>query len=229
MAAIVCDNISQRFIQRWVLVRLSMQIDVGQRVLLTGENGAGKTTLLRICATALRPTRGQITLLGQPVWPAHRQIRTRLALMTHQHYFYENLSAQENLALVARLKGRSQKTVTQLLQRVGLAAAAHRMVVTFSAGMKRRLALARMLLVAPELVFLDEPLAQLDPNGQRLVEDVVAELAQQGCTMVISTHDIARVKPWCTHHLHLHGGTRPCALVRLTDSAVRSQELVDVP
>lgn len=215
MAAIVCDSISHRFIQRWALVRLSMQVDTGQRVLLTGENGAGKTTLLRLCATALRPTRGQLMLLDQPAWPENRHLRMRLALMTHQHYFYENLSAQENLTLVARLKGRHLTTVRTFLQRVGLERAKDRLVVTFSAGMKRRLALARLLLLEPELVFLDEPLAQLDQNGQRLVAQIVQELAAQGCTMLISTHDIGHVTPWCTHHLHLEGQHKPSKLVRL--------------
>lgn len=208
MEALACSQLSQRYGARWIFARLNLSLPAGSRLLLTGENGAGKTTLLRILATALRPSRGEVRLFGQPVWPHGRCVRTRLALMTHQHYLYEALSAWENLYLVQRLAGaHAQTDIAALLRRVGLDKAQNARLVTFSAGMKRRLALARVLLLQPELVLFDEPFAQLDPEGQTLVTDVIAQMAQAGTTLVIASHDVGRTKPLCTHHLHLELAT----------------------
>lgn len=205
MEAIACSQLSQRYGAQWVLSRLDFSLTQGSRLLLTGENGAGKTTLLRILATALRPSRGQLQLFGQSIWPHGRAARSRLALMTHQHYLYEALSARENLYLVQRLAGpRAQGDIAALLDRVGLGRVGEAAVHTFSAGMKRRLALARVLLLKPELVLFDEPFAQLDPEGQALIARLITQMADAGTTMVIASHDIERTKLLCTHHLHLH-------------------------
>lgn len=210
------DNLSQRFGTRWVLTRLNLRLAAGARLLLTGDNGAGKTTLLRILATALRPSRGQLRLFDEVVWPPNRHVRARLALMSHQHYLYEALSAVENLLLVQRLAqgGGRLAEIGEVLHKVGLTHEKTAPVATFSAGMKRRLVLARVLLLRPELVLLDEPLAHLDPPGQNLVLDLIAQMAQAKTTLVIASHNIARTKALCTHQLHLSAGlaTKLCAL-----------------
>ncbi len=201
------DNVSHRFERRWVLARLNLTVQAGQTVLLTGDNGAGKTTLLRLIATAVRPTRGEVRLFGAPSQQALAHVRQRLALMTHHHYLYDGLSAQENLRLICDLSPRANAAdIPKRLEHAGLAAHSHSQVATFSAGMKRRLALARLLLLRPELVLLDEPFTQLDPNGVRLMEEVVTTLQQGGATLIISTHDIDRGAALATAKLHLHGG-----------------------
>jgi heme exporter protein A len=204
MEAIACHQLSQRFGSRWILARLDFCLSAGTRLLLTGDNGAGKTTLLRILATALRPSRGALNLFGRPVWPAGLAVRRHLALVTHQHYLYEGLSAADNLRHVATLAGsRVVLPAAAALARVGLAHTYSAPVATFSAGMKRRLALARLLMLQPALIFLDEPFAQLDPGGQDMVQDLIAELAAGGATLVVSSHDVARARRLCTHSLHL--------------------------
>ncbi len=200
------DNVSQRYGRRWALVRLSLAIPPERAVLLTGANGAGKTTLLRVIATALRPTRGALSLFGLPAHENLEAVRPRIGLVTHRSHLYEELSAQENLTLVARLQGISAREIGAILERVGLGPRAHSAVRTFSAGMQRRLCLARVLLRVPELVLLDEPFGQLDPEGQVLVEELVRELRARRTTLVIATHDVDRARPLCDLHLHLEQG-----------------------
>ena len=198
-------DVSQRFVNRWVLSHVHLRLQKGAAILLTGENGAGKTTLLRIMATALRPTRGVVRLFGEVVVPQQSEtLRARLALITHQNYLYDNLSAIENLQLVARLTQRCDAgECLSRLAEVGLLAHAESPVRFFSAGMKRRLAFARLLLLRPELVFLDEPFGQLDPEGVRMVTALVKNMRAAETTLVMSTHDIERGHALCDEQLHL--------------------------
>ena len=211
---IEAHDISQRFAGRWVLRNLSFQVPAAATVLLTGDNGAGKTTLLRILATALRPTRGSLSLWGSNALQHLAALRRRLALLTHQHHLYDALSARQNLALAVRLAGRgSDPMLGDILAHVGLSAHADAPVGAFSAGMKRRLALAKMLLSPPELALLDEPFGQLDTAGVQLMERVLRQLKDAGATVIMSTHDIERGKALCDTHLHLVAG-KPCGAVQ---------------
>lgn len=200
-------DVSKRYGRRWALARLSVEIPRGSAVLLTGENGAGKTTLLRILGTAMRPTHGTVELFGAPVDDDLERVRPRISLMTHASYLYEELSADENMHMVQRLTGQNDRHGREAaLERVGLAPHAHRAVRTYSAGMKRRLCLARMILRKPDLVLLDEPFGQLDPRGVTLMEDVIREQHRAGCTLIIATHDIDRGLALCDLHLELSAG-----------------------
>ena len=201
------NDVSHRFERRWVLARLNLTVPAGQTVLLTGDNGAGKTTLLRLIATAVRPTRGEVRLFGASSQQALAQVRQRLALMTHHHFLYEGLTATENLRLICNFSPRATAAdIPTRLEHAGLAAHSEALVATFSAGMKRRLALARLLLLRPELVLLDEPFTQLDPGGVRMMEEVVLTLQRSGATLIMSTHDIERGAALATAKLHLQGG-----------------------
>jgi heme exporter protein A len=201
------NDVSHRFERRWVLARLNLTVRAGQTVLLTGDNGAGKTTLLRLIATAVRPSRGEVRLFGTSSQPALAQVRQRLALMTHQNFLYEGLTALENLRLICDFSPRANAAdIPMRLEHAGLAAHGNTLVATFSAGMKRRLALARLLLLRPELILLDEPFTQLDPGGVRMMEEVVLTLQKSGATLIISTHDIERGAALATAKLHLQGG-----------------------
>lgn len=204
---VVClRDVSKRFANRWALARVTCDIPAGASVLLTGENGAGKTTFLRILATVLQPTVGEVELFGQRVRDDIEAVRVRLALLTHHNHLYEALSPFENLQLVARLRGLEARSIESVLERVGLSQHAYRPVVGFSAGMRRRVCIARLLLHRPELVLLDEPFTQLDPGGVILMEDIIRELHQSGSTLVIATHDIDRGLALCDRHLVLTGG-----------------------
>jgi heme exporter protein A len=204
MVVIHLENLALRIMGRWVMSHVQAQVSQGAQVLLTGANGAGKTTLLRLLATALRPTRGTVCLFGLNPQASRQQGRRRLALMTHHHHFYEPLTARQNLTLVGQLTQNTDGVRHQaLLAEVGLAAHADRPVGTYSAGMKRRLALARVNLLQPELVLLDEPFGQLDPQGVVLMQNAITAMAARGATVVMATHDIARGQALCQVHWRL--------------------------
>jgi heme exporter protein A len=200
-------NICHRFGSQWALSHASLQVPTGQTVLLTGHNGAGKTTLLRIVATALQPSRGSLQIFGIDALALPQQVRPRLGLVSHQHFMYEALSASQNLQALCRLvRPASLPQVPQVLQEIGLERCGDAALSTFSAGMKRRLALGRLLLLDPEVVLLDEPFGQLDPQGVALVEQVLQRFRTAGKTLLLCTHDVERGQALCDVHVHLGPG-----------------------
>lgn len=200
-------EVSRRYGKRWALIRASLEVPTGSAVLLTGENGAGKTTMLRVLATALSPTRGHLELLGMPVNGNREAIRSRIGLVTHTSHLYQDLSALENLRLISRFRPDADAArIPSILERIGLDQRADSPVRTYSAGMQRRLCMGRVLLRQPELVLLDEPFGQLDPEGVALVEAIIRELKDSGVTLVMSTHDVDRGRAICDHHIHMSRG-----------------------
>src|SRR5688500_20051741 len=133
--------------------------------MLLGHNGSGKSTLIRCLSTALRVHEGRIRFDGHDLWEDRAKLRSRIAVLGHQPALYDDLSASENLSVWAQLGG-IQADVRGLLEQVGLDPDRRDPVRTFSAGMRRRVAIARMLLKQPELVLLDEPFTALDPGGR---------------------------------------------------------------
>lgn len=208
MTSVELHDLSKRFGTRWVLARLSFRAEPGEAVLLTGENGAGKTTLIKLLATLIKPTFGRLELFGEPGGAVAAQ-RQRIGLMTHQTHLYDMQSGRENLEFFAALQGEpNAQRVDEMLAHVGLAKHAGRPVRTFSAGMKRRLVMAQLMLKAPRLVLLDEPWTQLDPEGMVLMDELITTLRKSGATLIIATHDIERGLPLCDTRLHLAQGRR---------------------
>jgi heme exporter protein A len=202
--AVAAWNLARRYGRRWALADVSFQLARGAVMMVSGRNGSGKTTLLRILSTAIRPDAGNASVGGYDVKTQRDEIRRSTALLSHYSYLYESLSAQENLAIVARFLGVT--SVASALDRVGLAERANDPVSTFSAGMRKRLSFARVLLQKPSIAFLDEPFGQLDPEGFALIEEVVAELKSSGATVIIATHQIERVERIADVHLALENG-----------------------
>ncbi|MSQ03591.1 MAG: heme ABC exporter ATP-binding protein CcmA [Myxococcales bacterium] len=207
--AIAATEVGRRFAGRWALRGASFDVGEGQTVLVQGANGAGKTTLLRVLASALEPTSGSVRLFGESA----RSQRARVGLLSHADGHYDDLSGAENLRVAARL-GRLPGDAAALLGRVGLAARADDLVRTYSAGMRKRLAFARLLLKSPDLVLLDEPYAALDAEGQGLVDELLAELRARGATVVVSTHQVDRVAPRCDAALVVENGRVTAAVPR---------------
>jgi heme exporter protein A len=199
-------DVSKRYGGRWALARVSLELDRPAVVLLTGENGAGKTTLLKVIATLQRPTSGEVELFGLRAADNLKSIRRHLGLITHQAHLYFDLSARENLLLVARLLGKDTGAVDRLLERVGLGERKDQLVRTMSAGMKRRVGVAKLLLQQPRIALLDEPFTQLDPGGVEVVEEVVRELRAAGALILLATHDTERGKALAEAHLTLSSG-----------------------
>ena len=173
---------------------MSLSVPKGRVVLVTGHNGAGKSTLLRVLATAARPDAGEARVAGRDIRREREEVRRQSALLDHHAHLYPALTALENLQVSARYLGGNQgrKPLADILDQVGLAARAGDCVATFSAGMRKRLSLARLLLQEPAVVFLDEPYGELDPAGFALVDSLMTGWRAGGATVFVSTHLLER-------------------------------------
>jgi len=206
--AVEVNDVSKRYGKRWALARLSFTVQSGRSLLLTGSNGSGKTTLLRTIATAIRPTAGTIRVLGLDCRADRQEVRERVALLSHTSFLYEDLTAEQNLRLLRRLISAesSRGQIEALLDRVGLAHRAKHQVRQCSAGMRKRLAIARLLLKSPSVALLDEPFGELDPRGVVDMERIIAELKAAGTTILLATHLVEQGLSLCEERLHLSEG-----------------------
>jgi heme exporter protein A len=198
------DGLCRRQGLRWVLVHLNFELQTGESLLLAGGNGAGKSTLLRLLSTLTPPSQGELELFGTSVKVNRRPQRNRIGLLGHTNQLYPELTPSDHLQLWSRLAG--MELPKGLLDRVELADRAHDPARTFSAGMCKRLALARLMLLNPDLILLDEPFGQLDAQGVSLMQEAVEGWRDQGKTVVLATHLIERGKPLCDRALLLAHG-----------------------
>lgn len=177
-------------------------------MMVTGRNGSGKSTLLRVLATAIRADRGTARVAGHDIRSAAHDVRRKSALLSHHSHLYEALSAFQNLQVAARFLGRDagRNALLPLLDETGLADRADDPVSTFSAGMRRRLSLARILLQEASVALLDEPYGQLDPSGFRLVDRLLSRLREGGATVLMATHLLERGRALCDEAITLEEG-----------------------
>jgi len=202
--AIEAMNVARRYGRRWALADVTFRVAPGRVMMVAGRNGSGKSTLFRVLSTAIRPDRGWAKVGGFDVEHEREDVRQRSALLAHQSYLYESLTAKENLDVVGRIIGRN--ATAALLDRVGLASRANDPVNTYSAGMRKRLSFARVLLQEPRIVFFDEPYGQLDPEGFQLVDQVIRELKESGATVLVATHQVDRVAGYADCSITLDAG-----------------------
>jgi heme ABC exporter ATP-binding subunit CcmA len=189
-----------------ILAGLDLDVAAGRVVALHGPNGAGKTTLLRLLATRLRPGRGSARVLGYDVIAAAHEVRCRIATLPVYGGAYGALSGRENLHLSAALRGLGGAGIAAALERVGLTHAADALVRSYSSGMRKRLALARLLHADAAVWLLDEPYAALDEAGQGLVDRLVAEARREGKTVLIASHDLPRSLATADAVIEIAGG-----------------------
>ena len=207
-AAVEASGLCRRYGRRWALVDVSFMVPRGTLLMVAGRNGSGKTTLFRVLATAIRADRGTARIEGKDVSVERQDVRHRIGLLSHQTYLYDSLTALENLQVAARFLGADAGRVAllPLLEEVGLADRADDPPATFSAGMRKRLSLARVLLKGAPVVLLDEPYAQLDPPGFRLVDRLLGRLRERGTTVLIATHLLERAADLCERGILLEQG-----------------------
>lgn len=191
--AIDLQGVDRRWGRERVLRGVSLEVTAGRIVALRGRNGSGKTTLLRLLATRLRPSAGRGRVFGHDLVRESAAVRRRVAYLSVQSGSYGPLTARENLRLAAILSGTASDRVDAALGRVGLEPHADRMVRVFSSGMKRRLALARLLLAEADLWLLDEPYASLDEDGRELVDVLLDEARALGRTVLVASHEPERL------------------------------------
>jgi heme exporter protein A len=187
--AVSLRGVGRRYGERLALRDVSLELAAGQTLVVFGPNGAGKTTLLRMLATLLRPHAGEVRVLGRALPGDGYAVRGRIGFLGHEPLLYRELSGRENLRFHARLHGvaSSGARVQAVLEAVGMERRADDPVAELSRGMVQRLAVARAVLHDPELLLLDEPLANLDPAAVAQVQPLIG--ASSGRTRVLTSHD----------------------------------------
>jgi len=186
----------KRFGPKTVLNQLSLEVADGEFVAILGPNGAGKTTLLRILSSLSKPTFGEISIAGFSLPSQSASVRQRLGVVSHLPLLYGDLTAEENLIFYGRMFAVPSLTarVDQVLKLVGLSHRAGDLVRTFSRGMQQRLAIGRAVLHDPEVLLLDEPHTGLDQDACDMLDKVLREVAVQGRTVLMTSHDFVRVQ-----------------------------------
>ena len=187
-------DLGKRFGALTVLDGVSLEVRAGEALALLGANGAGKTTVLRVVATLLRPSRGRATVAGLDCVKEAEQVRRLVAYVGHGSHLYEDLTARENLKFWMTLADApvADDAIQGALATVDLDRAEGERVRRFSAGMKRRLSLARLLLVRPRVLLLDEPFASLDQAAKKWLAEHLLAFKAAGGAIVMSTHSFGR-------------------------------------
>jgi ABC-2 type transport system ATP-binding protein len=205
---------------------VSMQVAEGEFVGVLGPNGAGKTTLLEMVEGLRRPTSGSATVLGEPVWPRNAALLPRIGVQLQASSFFERLTAREQIHTFAALYSRPAREADAWLERVGLAEKAGTRVEDLSGGQAQRLSIACALVHDPEVLFLDEPTASLDPQARRNLWDLLSGLNESGRTVVLTTHHMDEAETLCDRVAIMDHGRilemdSPAALVRGLDAPTR--------
>jgi len=197
--AIVIQELTKAFDTVLAVDRLSVTIRPGEIFGLLGPNGAGKTTTIRMLSALIAPTSGEAWVAGFQVGKQNQEIRRNVGILTEAPGMYDQLSAERNLSFYGEMYDVKDipRQVERYLQMLGLWERRFEPVATFSKGMRQKLAIARTLLHEPKVLFLDEPTSGLDPEAARLVRQFIAELREEGRTIVLCTHNLDEADRLC--------------------------------
>jgi heme exporter protein A len=203
--AISVAGLRRDYGDRPALDGVGFELPAGDSLVVLGPNGAGKTTLLRVLATLLRPSGGEVRVLGCALPNEAWKLRGKIGYLGHEPLLYRDLSGRENLRFQARLYGvdraEAEARIEDLLCAVGMERRADERVAELSAGMRQRLSICRCVLHEPELLLLDEPDSNLDVEGRELARALIGP--GSGRTRVLVTHDPERHVPEADQVLQL--------------------------
>ncbi len=189
--AIVVENLRKSYGKVEVLKGIHLKVEQGKLLALLGPNGAGKTTTIRILATLLKPDSGTAFIFNHNVVKEPEAVQRRVSLTGQFASVDEDLTGMENLVMIARLLGfswaQAKARGQELLDAFDLTEAADRQVKHYSGGMRRRIDIAASIVIAPDILFLDEPTTGLDPRSRRQVWDIVNKLLKAGTTVLLTT------------------------------------------
>ncbi len=209
MLPLILDEVSFAVNGKTIIDRVSMEITEGPRTVILGPNGAGKSVLMRLCHGLLAPTSGVIAWRGPAAGPLRQAMVFQRPVMLRR-------SALANVAYGLKLAGKSRDEcrlrASDVLEAVGLAEVAGRPARVLSGGEQQRLALARAWALGPEVLFLDEPTANLDPGATREIESIIGQIRASGTKIIMTTHNLGQAKRLGDEILFLNQG-------RLTERA----------
>lgn len=200
-----------------------MDVSPGEVVGIMGHNGSGKSTLLRVVSTVLKPSAGEGWVYGHHLVRDAMEVRGIVGFLAHSPGLYDDLTAAENLRFAAAMLGTGEGSIPALLERVGLWRERDERVRGFSAGMLRRLAMARLLLGAPRLLLLDEPYNNFDVQGIGLVDDLIRETRESGGAALVVLHDRHQAERVLDRMLELERGA---VMKRAVDADGTGQPIV---
>ncbi|MCL1146993.1 ABC transporter ATP-binding protein [Shewanella sp. 10N.261.52.F9] len=192
--AVSAHHIRHHFGEFAALNDVSFEVERGQTMALLGHNGAGKSTLIKIMLGLIKPTSGEVTVLDKNLFNLTNRADLKIGYLPENVSFYDKLTGKEILNYFAALKGVKSVRVKQLLQEFGLEYAQDRALKTYSKGMKQRLGFAQAILSEPELLLLDEPTVGLDPVASKFLYGKITELKQQGCGVIVCTHELSLIE-----------------------------------
>ncbi|HUK55382.1 MAG TPA: heme ABC exporter ATP-binding protein CcmA [Nitrospiria bacterium] len=191
MSAIRGIQLSKSYRHYQVLKNVSFEVASGECFALFGPNGAGKTTLLKVLATLQKPSSGRFEMMGYDGIRNRNQVREILLMIAHGSYLYSELDAVENIRFALGLRGRVPTTheIKVTLDRVGIGAFAAFKIRSFSEGMKKRLSIAKAMLIRPKVLLMDEPYSSLDERGMTMMNHFIRESTAQGAAVLMTSHN----------------------------------------
>lgn len=202
------DEVTRRYGDVVALNRFSMDVEPGITALV-GPNGAGKSTFMRLATGHVRPTAGKVTAFGQPVWD-NPALMAQVGFVPEQDAFWESMTGVAFVAALARLGGMPRheagRRARDELHALGLDHGLDRPIKGYSKGMRQRVKLAQALVHEPRLIFLDEPMLGCDPVARRRIQDRIRELAEDGRTIIMSTHILPEVERLTRRIAIIHQG-----------------------
>jgi len=187
-------NLTKKFNGLTAVDHINLEIRRGHLFSLLGPNGAGKSTTINILATVLKPTKGCVSILGYDLKTQSNKIRELIGVCPQETVMYDNLSARENIELIAKMHKLHPKDykerVDDLLGKMNLLDRANDLVRKYSGGMKRRVNVLMTVVHSPEVIFFDEPSAGLDPQSRRIVWDFIKDFEKEKKTIILTTHNM---------------------------------------
>lgn len=200
--AVVTQNLVRNFGQKVAVNHLNLMVRPGEFFGFLGPNGAGKSTSIKMMVGQLRPNAGHIWIHGVDVWRDPIQARSLMGVLPEHLNLYERLSGREFLTFAGHMYGLTHKDVLrrseELLHVLSLNNDADKLVVDYSVGMRKKIALAVAMIHRPKVLFLDEPFEGIDPISSRVIRDILRDLTQHGTTIFFSSHIMEVVERLCT-------------------------------
>jgi ABC-2 type transport system ATP-binding protein len=208
--AVEVHDLVRTFGEKRAVDGLELRVPRGTFFGLVGPNGAGKSTTLKIATGLLRPDSGTVLVDGLDVWADPRAVKHLIGVVPEDLRLFERLTGREHLEYVGLLRGldraESERRTGELLELLDLDEAAGRLVLDYSTGMRKKLALAAAVLHRPSVLFLDEPFESVDPLSVRVLRALLERLVTNGATVVFSSHVMEVVERLCDHVAVVHAG-----------------------